>query len=108
MAEKLDWVAVGAVGDIPEEGVIAFDFGADTFAIYRTPSGYYATEGFCTHAASHLADGFVDGEVIECQMHQGRFDIRTGKALSPPVTVALKTYPVRIEGDRILIGIPTA
>ena len=107
MTEKVEWVVAGRVGDIPEDGAIPFDFGAETFAIYRTQSGYYATEGFCTHAASHLADGYVDGEVIECQMHQGRFDIRTGKPLSPPVTIALKTYSVRIDGDQILIGIPT-
>ena len=106
MTEKLNWVVVGAIGDIPEDGVIGFDFGVDSYAVYRTKSGYYATEAFCTHEMVPLADGFVSGDVIECQMHQGRFDIRTGEALSPPVTVALKTFPVRIDGDRILIGLP--
>ena len=106
MGEALNWVPVGKIGDIEEEDVIPFDFGADTYAVCRTKSGYYATDDFCTHEMAHLADGFVIGEVLECPLHQGRFDIKTGKALSPPVSVALRTYPVRIDGDRILIGLP--
>ena len=106
MAEEPNWIVACKVGDIEEEDVFPFDFGADSYAIYRTASGYHATDGFCTHELALLADGFVVGETIECPLHQGRFDVRTGKALSPPVSEALRTHPVRIEGGQILIGLP--
>jgi 3-phenylpropionate/trans-cinnamate dioxygenase ferredoxin subunit len=105
MSGELQWVVAATVGEIDLEDVKLFDFGAETYAIYRTKSGYYASDGFCTHEMAHLADGFVIGEVIECPLHQGRFDVRTGKALSPPVSEDLRTYPVRVDGDRILIGL---
>ncbi|MDE2452916.1 MAG: nitrite reductase (NAD(P)H) small subunit, partial [Burkholderiales bacterium] len=53
----------------------------------------------------HLCDGLVMEHVIECPKHNGRFDIRDGRALGAPVCVNLKTYPARVEGGRILIQI---
>ena len=50
-----------------------------------------------------LADGLVMDDVIECPLHQGRFDIRTGKALSAPVCVDLKTYETKVENDRVFV-----
>ncbi len=106
MADDLNWVVAAQVGDIDEEDVLAFDFGAESYAIYRTRSGYYASDAMCTHEMALLTDGFVLDEAIECPLHQGRFDVRTGRPLSPPVSEALRTYPVRVDGGRILIGLP--
>ena len=86
---------IGPASDIDEEDVIPFDVGEQTFAIYRTRNGFYATDGLCTHEEQHLGEGFVDGDFIECPMHQGRFHIPTGEARSAPVCVNLKTYPVK-------------
>jgi len=105
MSDDLNWVPVCAVDDIAEEGVIPFDFGRDSFCVYRTKSGFFATDGYCTHEAALLSDGAVIGEEIECPLHQGRFDIKSGKALSPPVSEALRTYPTRVEGGKVLIGL---
>ena len=93
MTEDLDWHLVGSDDDLEEEDVIRFDRGDRTYAVYRTPSGLYATDGICTHEHTHLADGLVIGEIIECPMHQGRFHIPSGKAKSAPVCVDLTTYP---------------
>jgi len=101
-----EWVAACAPGDIGIEDVRRFDHGDRTFAIYRGPDdAFYATDGLCTHEQVHLADGLVMDTIIECPMHNGRFDYRTGEAKGAPVCVALKTYPVKIEADRLLIGI---
>ena len=70
------------------------------------PSGFYATDGFCTHEEEILADGLVLGEIIECPRHQGRFHIPSGKAKSGPVCVDLRTYPTKVEADHIYIGLP--
>ena len=93
-----EWINACAVGEIDLEDVMRFDHGDRTFAIYRTDAdSYHVTDGFCTHARVHLADGLVMGTVIECPKHNGRFDCTTGRAIRKPACVDLKTYPVKIE-----------
>lgn len=100
------WVEACAVEAIDEEDVRRFDHGARTFAIYRSPDdAFYATDGLCTHAAVHLADGLVVDHTIECPKHNGRFDYRTGQAKGAPVCINLKTYPVKVEGGKVLVDI---
>jgi 3-phenylpropionate/trans-cinnamate dioxygenase ferredoxin subunit len=97
------WITACALDDIDDEDVVRFDHGSRTFAIYRVGDAAYASDGLCTHEGVHLCDGLVMDHVIECPKHNGRFDIRDGRPLGPPVCVALKTYPVRLEDGRILI-----
>lgn len=90
--------------DLAEEEVLRFDHGRETFAVYRGPdSELYCTAGLCTHEAIHLADGFVMDFVVECPKHNGQFDIRTGAPKGPPVCKGIKTFPVRQEGEDVLI-----
>lgn len=100
------WIETCGVDDIDKEDVIRFDHEDRTFAIYRTEKdGYYATDGYCTHERFHLADGLVMGDTIECPKHNGRFDVTTGEPKRAPVCVALKTYPVKIEANKVFIKI---
>lgn len=107
MAETMGsgWQRVCAAEEIDEEDVTRFDLGPRTFAVYNTPSGFYATDGICTHEEAHLADGLVIDDIIECPLHQGRFHIPSGKAKSPPVCIDLKTYPVKVEDGDIFIQV---
>ena len=97
------WVRVGPLADIDDEDVIRFDHGDRTYAVYRVAGKVYATDGLCTHEQVHLCDGLVMDHVIECPMHNGRFDIRDGRALGAPACVNLKTYPAKIEGDIVFM-----
>jgi 3-phenylpropionate/trans-cinnamate dioxygenase ferredoxin subunit len=100
------WVAACAVDDIDEEDVIPFEHGGRVLAIYRSPDdAFFATDGICTHEHAHLADGLVMGDTIECPKHNGRFNYKTGEAKRAPVCVNLRTYPVRVEGDTVFIGL---
>jgi 3-phenylpropionate/trans-cinnamate dioxygenase ferredoxin component len=104
MADR--WVDACAAEDIEPEDVIRYDLGDRTFAIYRTEDDrYFATAGLCTHEQVHLADGLVMGSIIECPKHNGRFDFRTGAAKGAPVCVDLATYPVKVEGGRVLLNL---
>ena len=101
-----NWIAACNVGDIAEEDVMRFDHGERTFAIYRSPDDqYFATDGLCTHENIHLADGLVMDNIIECPKHNGRFDYRTGEAKGAPVCIYLRTYPVRVEGGKVLLNV---
>ncbi|MDF2838116.1 MAG: naphthalene dioxygenase ferredoxin [Paenibacillus sp.] len=100
------WIEACEVEDVEVEDVMRFDYGDRTFAIYRTEDRtYYVSDGYCTHERVHLADGLVMGNVIECPKHNGRFDIPTGSAKRAPVCVDLKTYPVKIENEKVFIQI---
>jgi 3-phenylpropionate/trans-cinnamate dioxygenase ferredoxin subunit len=104
MAEN--WVDAGAADAVDAEDVIGFNHGGNSYAIYRSPENqYFATDGLCTHEQVELADGLVMGDIIECPMHNGRFDYKTGEAKGAPACVNLKTYPVKVEGGRILINL---
>ena len=101
-----DWLEACAIDNIDTEDVIRFDHGDRTFAIYRSPDDeYFATDGLCTHERTHLADGLVMDEIIECPKHNGRFNYKTGVAQGAPVCVRLKTYPVEIVDGKVMIQI---
>ena len=99
------WHDVCTTGEIDDEDLITLDVAGEHVAIYNTPEGFFATQGMCTHENESLGDGLVMDGVIECPLHQGRFCVQSGKALSAPVTVDLKTYEIKIENDRIFIWI---
>jgi 3-phenylpropionate/trans-cinnamate dioxygenase ferredoxin subunit len=100
------WIRACAPDDIDTEDLIRFDHGERTFAIYRSPEDeFFATDGLCTHEDVHLEDGLVMDHIIECPMHNGQFDYRTGEAKRSPVCVNLKTYPVKVEGGGVFIDI---
>ena len=100
------WIDAGAADGIMQEDVGRFEHDGRSYALYRTEDDrYFATDGFCTHEDAELADGFVSGTIIECPMHNGRFDFTTGEAKGAPACVNLITYPVKVEGGRILLKI---
>jgi 3-phenylpropionate/trans-cinnamate dioxygenase ferredoxin subunit len=73
--------------------------------VYRAEGQFYATQDLCTHEHAYLSDGVVVDCVVECPFHQGRFDIRTGKALGAPVIEPLETYPIKIVDGRIYVQV---
>lgn len=86
--------------------MLRFDYSEGTYAIYRARTGeYFATAGHCTHEQTHLSEGLVVDYEIECPRHFGAFDFRTGEAIVAPACVDLRTFPVRVEDDLILIAV---
>ena len=95
------WQDVASLDDFAATDAIAVHVGPRQIAIYLVDGAVFATDNRCTHGDAFLCEGFVEGHEIECPRHQGRFDIRTGEATGAPATVALATYPVRLEGIRV-------
>ena len=104
--DSLSWYSVCPVTEVGEEDVIPFEHDGKLYAVYHTPSGFYATDGLCTHEQEFLVDGLVMGEIIECPRHQGRFHIPSGKAKGAPVCLDLSTYPTKIKDGQIFVGLP--
>jgi naphthalene 1,2-dioxygenase system ferredoxin subunit len=84
--------------------VIGIDVQGRDIALYGTEDGIHATDNICTHGHARLCDGFLEGHEIECPLHQGRFDVRSGKAMCAPLTEDLRSYPVKIEDGRVYLA----
>ncbi len=69
--------------------------------VCHTEQGFYAVDDTCTHDDGSLADGVLDGNAIECPRHGARFDVTTGKVLCLPAAIAIRSYPVRVDGDDV-------
>jgi 3-phenylpropionate/trans-cinnamate dioxygenase ferredoxin subunit len=67
-----------------------------------------AVDDTCTHEDASLSTGVLRGELVKCPLHGSRFNVCTGKALEEPAEEDLRTYPVRLEGGRILVGMSEA
>lgn len=100
------YVRVGRVKDVPEGRPEVFDVEERKIAVYRLEDGFYAIDDICTHDGGPLADGEVDGDQVICPRHGARFSIKTGAALTFPAITPVESYPVRVEGEELLIGIP--
>ena len=99
-----EWFEACRTDDVDEEDVIPVEHEGRAYAVYHSPDGeFFATDGACTHEHTLLADGLVMGHIIECPKHNGRFDYRTGEGKGAPITVALKTYPVKVEDGTVFI-----
>lgn len=104
-----DWVALCDADAIEKGDMYRFDRQDRSYLVYRTQTDeYFASDGLCTHQQAHLAEGLLDGYLIECPKHNGRFDIRDGTAQRRPVREPLTTYDVRLEDGKVLVKLPKA
>ena len=102
--EATEFVTVAATDDIPPGDCIVVEFGRHWVAIFNVDGTYYAIEDVCTHDDGPLAEGTLEGCVIECPRHGAKFDSRTGRVLAPPALVDVPTYQVRVQDDEIQIA----
>ena len=99
-----NWIDVLAVEAVPQGDVTSVNVGGQEIALYEVEGEVFATDNFCTHGAARMSDGFLEGREIECPLHQGRFDVCTGKAMCAPWSQDIRVYPVRIENKRVLVN----
>jgi nitrite reductase/ring-hydroxylating ferredoxin subunit len=99
----MTWVHAADAADLEGKSVIGVECDDLKLAIFRLADQFYATASVCTHASALLSEGEVVECYIECPAHYGLFDIRTGKAQGAPVSRDLRTYPVKVEGGRLLV-----
>lgn len=97
------WIDVAGKDDVPEDDIVGIDINEKSIALYQVEGEIYATDNICTHGNARLCDGFLEGHEIECPLHQGKFDIRNGKAMCAPLTEDIRIYPVKIENGRVLV-----
>ena len=97
------WVDAMSTDELPSDDVTGVIVDGRDIAIYTVGDAVYATDNICTHGHARLCDGFLDGHEIECPLHQGKFDVRDGTPTCAPVTEAVRSYPVKVEGRRVYL-----
>lgn len=75
-------------------------------AVFNLGGSFHVTDDACTHGPGSLSEGFVDGDCVECNFHQGVFNIKTGEVVQPPCIIPVKTYPVTVEDGAVFIDVP--
>ena len=98
--------SVADASDVPPGTMLHVEFGGLMVAIYNNDGDFYATDDVCTHRRARLSDGYLEGCVVQCPLHFGKFDITTGAPLNPPAKIALRTYPVILDLERLLVELP--
>ena len=94
---KADDVAVGTALKVETDGLI--------LAVFNIEGTFYVTDDTCTHGPGSLSEGYIDGDVIECNFHNGQFDIKTGEVVSPPCMIPVKTYKTTVENGTVVIEV---
>src|SRR6266481_9916711 len=74
-----------------------------TLAVFNLDGEFHVTDDHCTHGPGSLSEGFIDGDCVECNFHQGVFNIRTGAVVQPPCIVPVRTYPATVEDGAVFI-----
>jgi nitrite reductase/ring-hydroxylating ferredoxin subunit len=75
------------------------------FAVFNVDGAFYVTDDACTHGPGSLSEGYVDGDVVECNFHGGQFNIRTGEGGSPPCMVPVKIYPATVTNGKVIVEV---
>lgn len=101
------WVRAAARDELRADDVVAAVVDGREVALYWVGDEVLATDNLCTHGEARLSEGFLLDDCIECPLHQGQFSVRTGAPLCEPVTEPIRTYPVRVVGDAVEVGLPS-
>ena len=100
-------IRVAAVSDIPVGEVRRFVIDGADVAVVNAGEYFYAVDDICSHEHFHLSDGDVDLETatIECPKHGSAFDLETGRPLSLPAVLPVKTYGVKVVGEDVMVDV---
>ncbi|MEY2723532.1 MAG: hypothetical protein RIR93_348 [Actinomycetota bacterium] len=82
---------------------VAIEVDGVAVCVARIGDEVFAVEDTCTHSEASLSEGEITGTKIECWLHGAEFDLRTGEALTPPATAALKTFKVEVNGNQVVV-----
>jgi len=105
MSQTPQRVELCKTSDVDEGAAIKVETHDLVLAVFNLNGAFYVTDDQCTHGPGSLAEGLICGDTVECDFHNGSFNIKTGTPIEPPCIIPLKTYPVKVENDTVYIEI---
>jgi 3-phenylpropionate/trans-cinnamate dioxygenase ferredoxin subunit len=98
------FVPVARTHEVPPGTVRRVEVGGRWVALANVGGEFFAVEDTCTHEEASLSEGGLSGEVLVCPRHGSRFHVKTGRVLSLPAVRSVAVFPVRVEGDQVLVS----
>ena len=102
MPERLD---LCSTSDVAPGSALKVEMGDLMLAVFNVDGEFFVTDDTCTHGPGSLSEGYIEDDVVECNFHNGQFNIRTGEVVSPPCMIPIKTYAVSLVDDRVTIEV---
>ncbi len=102
----MSFATVAKLEEIPDGGMKQVVAHGDLVGLYRVGNDVYAINDICSHEETYLTEGEFEVEdmEVECPLHGSRFDVRDGSVRILPATKPVASYPVKIEGDLVMVG----
>jgi nitrite reductase/ring-hydroxylating ferredoxin subunit len=94
-----------STSDVAPGSALKVEIGDLILAVFNVDGEFYVTDDTCTHGPGSLSEGYIEDDVVECNFHNGQFNIRTGEVVSPPCMVPIKTYAVSVVGGKVTIEV---
>ena len=98
-------VKICPTSEVADNSVKSFEVGNNVIAVYNLGGTFYATDNECTHGAASLAEGILEDDIIECTLHFGAFNVKTGEAVQAPCFTALRTYKVVVQDGQVMVDL---
>ena len=99
MSGPCEHIALCRPAEVEAGHAIRIEKGALTVAVYNLDGEYFVTDDACTHGPGSLSEGVIEGDIVECDFHNGAFNIRTGAVVTPPCMIPIKTYRTVVDED---------
>ena len=103
MSVTARWITVARAAEVPVGGRRVVRLDDQPIAVFHLDDGWYAIDDVCTHDGGPVAEGRLEGCIIECPRHGATFDVKTGAALTFPAVSPVATYAVRVVGDEVQV-----
>jgi nitrite reductase/ring-hydroxylating ferredoxin subunit len=100
MSERIE---LCGADEVEPGSAIKVETGDLSLAVFNVDGEYYVTDDLCTHGPGSLSEGYIEDDVVECNFHNGQFNIKTGEVVTPPCMIPVKTYKTTVENGRIFI-----
>jgi biphenyl 2,3-dioxygenase ferredoxin component len=100
MPQRID---LCSAADISPGNALKVETGDLVLAVFNVDGEYYVMDDLCTHGPGSLSEGYIEGDVVECNFHNGQFNIKTGEVVAPPCMVPMKIYKTMVENGRVII-----
>ena len=92
-----------SVAEVAPGAALKVERGDLTLAVFNVEGELYVTDDACTHGPGSLSEGYIEGDVVECNFHNGQFNIKTGEVVAPPCMIPIKTYRTVVEDGKVFI-----
>jgi nitrite reductase/ring-hydroxylating ferredoxin subunit len=100
MSEKIE---LCGVSDVAPGAALKVERGDLVLAVFNLDGEFFVTDDACTHGPGSLSEGYIEGDIVECNFHNGQFNIKTGEVVAPPCMIPVKTYRTLVEDGKVFV-----